>query len=220
MILLLTACTQKLSPIEIEAIKYEKVLAWVENVDATGIADKDIKNNRIKFYQVCSYSCSTVGVGSINADRCFPSIMSVPLEGTSDVILSERHKHLMDIAYAFAKQYNSIVAEHLEAQGASECKEGVDWGLALNSITDLVWSLENDISKQGSVGLSVENGPNKSDFMVVLPYEFTTQLGTRLCESLAESLPNEKVSLEISTRQDVENSKVIWCKNGAQVNRS
>lgn len=218
--LLVVACNSKMTPYEVEARKVEKVLSWVADVDPREMASEDIKNNSIKFYQVCSYSCSTVGIGSINGKRCFPSISHMPIKGTSDVVLSDKHSLLMDIAYDFSKQYNTVVAEHLKEQGASKCSQGVDWGAAHKSLTQFVWSLEIDISKQGNVGISVEKKSNQTDFTVLLPNRITNELNKELCESLAEFLPNEQVSIEVSARQNIESVSVIWCENGKQINRT
>ncbi|WP_135622623.1 hypothetical protein [Solemya pervernicosa gill symbiont] len=147
-----SACEQRTAPWEAEARDVEATLLWLDDADPIRMAIDDLGSNSIKFYQVCSYSCASVGIGYLNGKRCFPLVEHIPIKGTSDIILSEEHERLMGVAHRFATQYNTEVARFLNDKGVSKCDHGVDWGAARNSLTDFVWSLNRDISKQGHVG--------------------------------------------------------------------
>ena len=216
--LFLTACDQQITPWEAEAREVEATLSWLDDADPIQMALNDFNSNSIKFHQVCSYSCGSVGIGYMNGKRCFPQIAHVPMQGTSDVILSDEHKRLMEVAHKYATRYNTEVVRLLREKGASRCDLGVDWNAAHNSLTDFVWSLNDDISKQGHVGAFPEKKTNQKDFTVLLPEKITEELTLKICISLAEYLPNETVSVEVKARQNIKNIQVIQCKNGRKIN--
>ncbi|MEM7018520.1 MAG: hypothetical protein AAF512_14410, partial [Pseudomonadota bacterium] len=117
-LLLLAGCDlNQLTPHEKAAREVESIPAWVELTDPAEMAYQDIKSGQIKFLQVCSYSCGTVGIGRLNASKCFPDVAQIPIKGTSDVIMSKEHHRLMNTALEFTKRYNRFVMHSLYKQG-------------------------------------------------------------------------------------------------------
>src|SRR5580765_3895598 len=78
------------------------VLAWLDTADANQMANRDTTQGRYRFFSVCGYACQVVGVGSINAQRCYRNAAVEPIDGTSDVILSKEQERLTKKAYEFA----------------------------------------------------------------------------------------------------------------------
>lgn len=214
LVLILGACED--SPIGhlIEARSVEKVLSWVDNANPILEAFKDHETGDVKFYQICSFSCVSVGIGHLNGKRCFPQVPHIGIEGTSDIVLSEEHMRLMDVALEFATKYNNKIAHLLRTHGATQCHEDVDWTAAQSSLAEFLESLSDDMQKQGHVGSRLERKDDQADFIVLLPESITEELKQEMCISTKKYLHNELFSIEIRARQDIENVQVIWCKSG------
>lgn len=131
--LALSACARE-TKLEVAARSVENQLAWVEHTDIAALNEADRKKGIRRFMLVCGYSCVAPGVGSLTTERCFPGIKNEPIEGTSDVILSQRHKELIARAYVVAKQYNALVAESEAKTGQSTCPSGADVDAAFHEI--------------------------------------------------------------------------------------
>jgi hypothetical protein len=131
--LALSACARE-SKLEVAARSVEKRLAWVEHANVAALYQADHQKGIRRFMLVCGYSCVAPGVGSLTTERCFPGVENEPIEGTSDVVLSARHKELMARAYVVAKQYNALVAESEAKTGQSTCPSGADVDAAFHEI--------------------------------------------------------------------------------------
>src|SRR5208282_4380969 len=87
------------STLQKDSAKIEQKMAWLDKADPVQMAAQDIAKMHYRFFSVCGYSCSTVGVGTLTKERCFASVPVEIIEGTSDAVLSIEHKRLINRAY-------------------------------------------------------------------------------------------------------------------------
>jgi len=95
----------------------------------------NIANNKYVLYQVCGYSCNTPGVLSANRTKCYaPYIKIETLDGTGDVIYSDEHMEFKAAAAKYSEEHNILISRHLDSTNNTDCKNGEDWGQAINDI--------------------------------------------------------------------------------------
>src|SRR5437667_7504755 len=96
--LLLTACT------------LADPLDWIDHADPARMAKQDIAAGRFRFLSICGYACELPGVGGMTYFRCYSGSASIDtVDGTSDVIRSDRHLRLQNKSLTLASEYNHLV---------------------------------------------------------------------------------------------------------------
>ncbi len=93
-------------------------LQWLRTADAEVAFKKDLKASRIRFYQYYGYASLTPVVGF---DPCYSQVEVTPIEGTGDVIASDKHLFLIERARRFATQYNLLMKDHIDRSGLRSC---------------------------------------------------------------------------------------------------
>jgi len=126
-ILLLSACSA------------EDPLDWVEHANPTDMVKRDIAAGRFRFLSICGYACELPGLGDLNYARCYSGSASVDtVQGTGDVIRSDRHQRLQGKAVAFASEYNQLIARKLDELGKRTCPVGEQWDALLHALSEHV----------------------------------------------------------------------------------
>ena len=127
-VLLLTACSAKDSA--------KDPLDWIEHAEPAGMAKQDIAAGRFRFLSICGYACELPGIGEMTYRRCYSGSASVEtVDGTSDVIRSDRHSRLQNKALILASEYNQLIARKLDEFGKRTCPIGEQWDALLLALT-------------------------------------------------------------------------------------
>jgi hypothetical protein len=114
--LLLTACT------------LADPLDWIDHADPARMAKQDIAAGRFRFLSICGYACELPGVGGMTYFRCYSGSASIDtVDGTSDVIRSDRHLRLQNKSLTLASEYNHLIARKLDELGKRTCPIGEQW---------------------------------------------------------------------------------------------
>ena len=193
----------------------EHHLRWVDNANPVQRVDSDISRQHHRFYSVCGYSCEVVGVGLVNAKRCFPGISVEPIEGTSDVIESPEHGRLIKRARQFATEYNQRLAEHLRTKGLASCPAGTDWDGAMHGIAKYVYSLcGTDSMCRIAAQISAPEGTQYS-FSAQVPINATLdQAVSDICRVVREHGIRGAVSVNVSHIRASETARTADCPGG------
>lgn len=211
--LAISGCRQDV--LEREAASVEAELAWVEKASAKMMAEQDILDGNLRFFVVCGYSCWPPAIGVINAGRCFPEASQTRIEGTSDVILSERHGQLVEASRQFSAAYNGMIASAMRAQGLTKCSANTDWDGALNSLSEYISSLSSGGGPRGSVAYSFESSEYRFDFLILLQPEIESTFSRhRLCELVSKNGVLESSAIDIVRSWDENSSEKLVCKAG------
>ncbi len=134
--LLLTACSA------------EDPLDWVEHANPTDMARRDIAAGRFRFLSICGYACGLPGLGNLNYARCYSGSASVEtVQGTGDVIRSDRHQSLQHKATAVASEYNELIARKLDGLGKRTCPVGEQWDALLYALSGYVTRMTSERSR-------------------------------------------------------------------------
>ena len=190
----------------------EAELAWIENADASHMFKADASRKHYRFFVVCGFACNVVGVGSLNADRCFPNVVVETIKGTTDMGVSSKHTRLVGQAYEFSAQYNRLVAEHLRAQGLASCRPSADWDRALNDMTNYVWSLSGDRYPRGYVAAPEDPRASGYTFAVELPSDASIDAAIlKLCAVARKNGIDEAVHLRVGKLGRSEARAVVAC---------
>ena len=129
-VLLLTASTEDSA---------KDPLDWIDHAEPASMAKQDIAAGRFRFLSICGYACELSGVGHMTYSRCYSGSASVEtVEGTSDVIRSDRHLRLQNKARIFASEYNQAIARKLDQLGKRACPVGEQWDSLLVALTEHV----------------------------------------------------------------------------------
>ena len=85
-------------------------LRKMENANAENDFREAITNHDLRFVGMMGYSLIIPGVEDLEKYRLYRKHFGVRvIEGTSDVIISEEHRHLQGLAYNYALQYNKLL---------------------------------------------------------------------------------------------------------------
>ena len=114
-------------------------LDWIDHAEPAGMAKQDIAAGRFRFLSICGFACELPGVGHMTYVRCYAGSVRVEtVDGTSDVIRSDRHLHLQRKALILASEYNQLIARKLDELGQRTCPIGEQWDALLVALTDYV----------------------------------------------------------------------------------
>jgi len=103
------------------------------------MAKQDIAAGRFRFLSICGYACELPGVGDMTYFRCYSGSASVEtVDGTSDVIRSDRHLRLQNKALILASDYNQLIARKLDELGKRTCPIGEQWDALFLALSDYV----------------------------------------------------------------------------------
>jgi hypothetical protein len=126
-VLLLTACSAK-DPLD-----------WIDHAEPARMAKQDIAGGHFRFLSICGYACELPGLGEMTYFRCYSASASIEtVDGTSDVIRSDRHLHLQNKARILASEYNQLIARRLDELGRRTCPVGEQWDALLLALSDHV----------------------------------------------------------------------------------
>jgi len=141
----------------------------VDTADPVKAIHQDIGAGRLRFLSICGYACELPGVGDLNYTRCYSAAASVEtVRGTSDVIRSDRHLRLQRTAWAFASQYNELLASHLDSLEKRTCPPGEQWDALLYALTGHIREIRPH-SAQSWVAASDEPDQRGHDFQINFP---------------------------------------------------
>jgi hypothetical protein len=125
--LLLTACTRA-DPLD-----------WIDHADPARMAKQDIAAGRFRFFSICGYACELPGVGEMTYFRCYAGSANIDtVDGTSDVIRSDRHLRLQNKSLTLASEYNRLIARKLDELGKRTCPIGELWDALLLALSNHV----------------------------------------------------------------------------------
>ncbi len=119
-------------------------LEWVDTADPKAMARHDIAQKRYRFFSVCGYACGIVGIGGLDAQRCFPAAHEERIKGGTDAPVSDEHSRLIGKAFAFAAEYNAYVARYLVDHAQRQCSP--DWNGAANALANFARSHQAQLS--------------------------------------------------------------------------
>jgi len=117
-------------------------LSWVDTAAPQEMANHDIAEKRYRLFRVCEYasSCEIPGVGTMNAERCYPSIAKETIGAfLRPEEVSYELWRLTDKASKFSAQYNKFVAKSLADRGQRKCSDSADWDGAISALGGFLW---------------------------------------------------------------------------------
>lgn len=115
-------------------------LDWIKNANAKDQFEQDIKLKKYRFYATYGYSLNITDIHMVDYWICFQDYIKIePIEGTSDVIQSEEHHQLINIAIDFASEYNKLMRDYAINHGMTKCKTSENWGKAFSELNDYIW---------------------------------------------------------------------------------
>lgn len=167
-------------------------LKWLEATSAEQAFERDRAGGKQSFYVIYGYSQQIVGIGNINYFRCYRGVELVAMDGTSDVVVNEEHGRLIDLAYAFADQYNQLMQQHIDNQGGRTCPSETNWDGMLTVLTNYVWGSSQ---LEGMVGIVRSEVPTiKIDLKDVTRLDEVSRF---TCETLQSHGIKEAVLIEV-----------------------
>ncbi|MDH3380557.1 MAG: hypothetical protein OER87_19305 [Gammaproteobacteria bacterium] len=125
-------------------------LKWLQTTSVEQAFKRDRGAGKQRFYVIFGYSQEIVGIGNLNYSRCYRGVELVVMRGTSDTPESEEHSRLIDLAYAFADEYNRLMQQHIDSQGGRTCPAEANWDGMLAVLTNFVWGSSQ---LEGMVGI-------------------------------------------------------------------
>jgi hypothetical protein len=84
-------------------------LEWLVDADAVRDAKRAVESGDLRLLAIRGYTITTPGVPE-DKTRTLRSVNGVRfIEGTSDVIVNEKHRKLLEVAQEYAREYNEYV---------------------------------------------------------------------------------------------------------------
>jgi hypothetical protein len=103
------------------------------------MAKQDIAAGRFRFLSICGYACELPGVGHMTYFRCYSGSANMEtVDGTSDVMRSDRHLRPQNKALVLASEYNDLIARKLDDLGKRTCPIGEQWDALFLALSDHV----------------------------------------------------------------------------------
>jgi len=141
-------------------------LKWLETASAEKEALKDAASKQYRFYSCFGESWNTPGVEFIDYVACYKPLVRIQeIEGTRDRALSTEHERMMDLAYAFAREYNGLMRDHLTRNGLVPCAEGEQWGSAFSELSTI---FGEESGSDGTLGMPVAFDISKPSFEIAI----------------------------------------------------
>ncbi|MDH3910091.1 MAG: hypothetical protein OEU09_02265 [Rhodospirillales bacterium] len=173
-------------------------LRWVESADAEEVFRSDVKAARFKFYGVYEYSLMFPGINEFNHSRCYRDIERVPIEGTSDALVSLEHLRLNRLASDFAEQYNLLMKDYLDREGIGPCSPAADWDGMLDALSEMV---RGPTRSEGTAILTTSGAPGVSTESIRITLKDVSRWGeisSTTCKILAAHGIFDVVEVEVA----------------------
>src|SRR5512142_631472 len=188
----LCACGSRANPPERE-------LAWIKSADAERMFGDDVRRNRLRFLVVCGLGCDTPEVGVITYARCYRQHAGTrTIDETGDLIVSDEHMRLKEMAEALAKAYNRRALAFLDSTGRRDCPVGEQW----DELWDAMIAIAHSVPQHPYVTSILAYGIPKegADFQLHVPdpVDLTDSLKARLC-ALVPRFGIDSIRLQVTT---------------------
>lgn len=168
---------------------------WLKVANPETYYLEDIAKRQFRFFEVLGYSSEIHEVGNLTYSRCYAAKIQLDrIEGTTDMPRSLEHGELNNKASVFAKAYNRLMKSYADSHGLSNCRVGIDWDEAVDTINNYVWGENQD---EGLVGYD-DLGPTVTLKIALKAPARAKSVITFACKTLKKNKITEIVNVEIA----------------------